>query len=88
MDITNFSEPIRVGSSWPAVVDIKKLYEKEHEECGVVASAYFYRPAMESGYLKVLLDEVHSVVYLVNSRYNEPLPEQYRGLSVLYSSKK
>lgn len=87
MDITSFSEIIRLGQNFPSTIDVKPI--SEHEAYGVMAICYTYGGDKEQGFVQFRQHNRDKIIALFAFGYNDQaVPEYWKDSVVIWDSRK
>ena len=86
MLIKDFKEVVRVGSGWPASLDVFPICG--HESQGVAAQAFTYRGPNDTGYIQFRKATAMPAVALLAFRYEDTqLPHGWKDSELLWDSR-
>lgn len=84
MELKDF-EHVRVGSGFPACVDVKRI--GAHESYGVMAVAYTYQIGDDENYVQVRRSKDNRIAVL-SLKFKMGLPEGWEDSEILWDSRK
>lgn len=89
MDIINFSNRVRMGSAYPAIIDIEKI--GDHESVGgIMATAFTYRSGADKGFIQIRKDNDFDRIALFAFVYDEgetDIPDGWKDSTVIWDSR-
>jgi len=87
MNISNFSETIRLGGSFPVCFDVSPI--TDHEGYGVMAHVYTHRKDGENHYFQLRKHNEEKLVAFFAVKFDDiDLPEYWKNSILIWDSRK